>query len=180
MRCQTSKSSVSLSTSTSAMSTHCCSRGEAGAIGTDEAAEPAHEDTEGPDTTEEVEEQAAPATSWSAPLAAVTLLRYLNDEISERLGVDFELGHVYFLGVSDWAGLAQTWDRRSGLSSATGSGRAPTSSLTFCARIRQMLRSATRSNGDVRAGKALSVASITGLSNELIGDAFLFLCTGRL
>ena len=65
-----------------------------GAIGTDEAAEPAHEDTEGPDTTEEVEEQAAPATSWSAPLAAVTLLCYLNDDISERLGVDFELGHV--------------------------------------------------------------------------------------
>lgn len=47
---------------------------------------------------------------WTAQLAAVALLRYLNGEIGERLGTDFELGHVYFLKVTGWGDLARTWD----------------------------------------------------------------------
>ena len=62
------------------------------------------------DAGEAVDQEAEEADAWSAPFAAVLLLKYLNDEISERLGSDFELGHVYFMRVRTWADLARVWD----------------------------------------------------------------------
>lgn len=47
---------------------------------------------------------------WTPKAAAVALLAYLNDEITERLGQDYELGHLYFWRVETWEDLQRVWD----------------------------------------------------------------------
>ncbi len=47
---------------------------------------------------------------WTPQAAAVALLAYLNDEITERLGQDYELGHLYFWKVTSWQDLQRVWD----------------------------------------------------------------------
>jgi hypothetical protein len=47
---------------------------------------------------------------WTPQLAAVALLDYLNDQITERLGQDYELGHLYFWKVKSWDDLQRIWD----------------------------------------------------------------------
>lgn len=50
------------------------------------------------------------AERWTPQAAAVALLAYLNDEITERLGQDYELGHLYFWKVSTWEDVQRVWD----------------------------------------------------------------------
>ncbi|GAA3528910.1 hypothetical protein AFL01nite_01790 [Aeromicrobium flavum] len=50
------------------------------------------------------------AESWTPQAAAVALLAYLNDEITERLGQDYELGHLYFWKIATWEDLKRVWD----------------------------------------------------------------------
>lgn len=50
------------------------------------------------------------AEQWTAQAAAVALLAYLNDEITERLGQDYELGHLYFWKISTWEDVQRVWD----------------------------------------------------------------------
>ncbi|MTB87409.1 AAA family ATPase [Aeromicrobium senzhongii] len=50
------------------------------------------------------------AEHWTPQAAAVALLAYLNDEITERLGQDYELGHLYFWKIATWADLKRVWD----------------------------------------------------------------------
>lgn len=47
---------------------------------------------------------------WTPQAAAVAMLVYLNDQITERLGQDYELGHLYFWSVETWADLQRVWD----------------------------------------------------------------------
>ncbi|NLC97612.1 MAG: AAA domain-containing protein [Actinomycetales bacterium] len=48
--------------------------------------------------------------SWTPQIASVALLVYLNDQITERLGQDYELGHLYFWNIKTWADLQRIWD----------------------------------------------------------------------
>lgn len=48
--------------------------------------------------------------SWSPEQTAVALLYYLNKEITDRLGQDYELGHAYFFKATSWESLASVWD----------------------------------------------------------------------
>nr|WP_255668787.1 AAA family ATPase [Aeromicrobium duanguangcaii] len=50
------------------------------------------------------------AEHWTPQAAAVALLAYLNDEITERLGQDYELGHLYFWKIATWSDLKRVWD----------------------------------------------------------------------
>lgn len=50
------------------------------------------------------------AEQWTPQAAAVALLAYLNDEITERLGQDYELGHLYFWKIATWQDLQRVWD----------------------------------------------------------------------
>ncbi len=50
------------------------------------------------------------AEQWTPQAAAVALLVYLNDEITERLGQDYELGHLYLWNVATWQDLQRVWD----------------------------------------------------------------------
>lgn len=50
------------------------------------------------------------AEQWTPQAAAVALLAYLNDQITERLGQDYELGHLYFWGIETWEDLQRVWD----------------------------------------------------------------------
>lgn len=50
------------------------------------------------------------AENWTPQAAAVALLAYLNDQITERLGQYYELGHLYFWKVSSWEDLQRVWD----------------------------------------------------------------------
>lgn len=52
-----------------------------------------------------------PVDQWNPPSAAVALLIYLNNQITERLGQDYELGHLYFWHVKEWSDLQRVWDR---------------------------------------------------------------------
>lgn len=47
---------------------------------------------------------------WTPQAAAVALLAYLNDEITERLGQDYELGHLYFWKITSWEDVQRVWD----------------------------------------------------------------------
>jgi 5-methylcytosine-specific restriction protein B len=50
------------------------------------------------------------AESWTPQAASVALLGYLNDEITERLGQDYELGHLYFWKITSWEDVKRVWD----------------------------------------------------------------------
>lgn len=50
------------------------------------------------------------AEQWTPQAAAVALLAYLNDQITERLGQDYELGHLYFWKISTWEDIQRVWD----------------------------------------------------------------------
>jgi dynein-related subfamily AAA family protein len=130
------------------------------------------------DEGEAAEQLADGPSEWSAPFAAVALLRYLNDEIAERLGVDFELGHTYFLKVGDWGDLARIWDLQLW----------PQLRDRFGARPDQLAQILRTDRSDAPAGypfhsrrpggRALSVAPVTGLVDELRRTTFEYLATG--
>lgn len=139
-----------------------------------------------PEAPEELEadgeaEPAEPAGSdeWSAPFAAVALLRYLNDEIAERLGVDFELGHVYFLGVRDWGDLARIWDLQLWPQLRDRFGARPDQLAQILRVDRPNPPSGYPFQSRRPGGRALSIAPVAGLSDELRRSTFEFLAAGR-
>lgn len=132
---------------------------------------PTDEETEGQLEVEEVR--------WTAQLAAVALLRYLNDEVAERLGTDFELGHVYFLRVTDWSDLARTWDLSIW----------PQLRDRFGARPEQLSEILRADGVDGPAGypfrrrrpggRALAISAMSDLTDELCAKSFWFMITGN-
>lgn len=50
--------------------------------------------------------------SWTPQIASVSLLIYLNEQLTLHLDTDSTLGHTYFLRVRTWQDLANAWDTR--------------------------------------------------------------------
>lgn len=154
-------------------------RGRGGALGyDDDEIDPDDEGTPdgGADTPGEDPRTVA---DWTPTLAAVTLLTYLNDEIAERLGTDFELGHVYFLDVRDWHRLARVWDLQIW----------PQLRDRFGARPEQLAEILRTDNPRAPVGypfsrrrpggRALTVAPLAEVGDATAATALRFLCTGR-
>lgn len=109
--------------------------------------------------------------------AACLLLVRLNDEIAERLGPDFELGHLYFWNVDDWPDLQRVWDNDIWPQLRDRFGSRPDqlaeilkvdqpgqpANMPFCRRSPQ--------------GTSLSVARLSALPVEQAAAALRFLCT---
>lgn len=112
---------------------------------------------------------------WGPNVAAVALMHYLNGEIVERLGPDFELGHLYFWNVHHWQDLQRVWDRdvwpqvrdRFGsrpdqLADVLRVGQ-PSAPKSYPFRLRR------------KTGRAVDIDSVMRLSAEEASDVFRYL-----
>lgn len=118
------------------------------------------------------------AEHWTPQAAAVALLAYLNDEITERLGQDYELGHLYFWKIATWEDLQRVWDHDIWPQIRDRFGARPD-------QLADLLRVNSRNapaNYPFRTrtltGRALAVDNLMGQSHEDTAIAFDFLVRG--
>ncbi len=118
------------------------------------------------------------AENWTPQAAAVALLAYLNDQITERLGQDYELGHLYFWKVSSWEDLQRVWDHDIWPQIRDRFGARPD-------QLADLLRVNSRNAPEnypfrtrTLTGRALSVDPMMGTSNETTAINIDFLVRG--
>lgn len=124
---------------------------------------------------ETLSSEGSEVTDWTAPIAALSLMIYLNEEISERLGPDSELGQLYFWNAYDWDDLQRIWDRDVWPQIRDRFGSRP-DQLADILRVGQP--GAPRKypfRFKRRTGRAIDIGSMMALSAEEAAETFRFL-----